>query len=408
TNIVERLEKVGVFCPLLSRETYAGTLGGLVAENAFTCASITHGDTRLWVEGIRIVLDDGKEYTIEEGVPPTGRLLEIYTNLSNYLEHESGNIHASVNKMIDSTSGYNIWNRAVGQRQLIDLLVGSEGTLGIVTAITLRVVPLIKHSYTLSCGVNTIADIHHAKKIYRNFDVDSLSLFDTSMLALSSLDDQKKLPAHIKKNNTRYILSGLFIRKQDEVAHHMVKSCGNKLIPLSKEIFVETGTSWVEEEHLFVKKTLHRHLARVGDFACITTLDSIATKEDANEKLTDELSQLITSYGYTQIFGTQASLTHVSLLFFADTITRQGRQHLEGFLKEASHIIMMYKGSITGGNGDGLVRTPYMETSSDAHMRNVFLYIQRLFDPEQIFNSGKKTFVTTTAIEHYLHNKASN
>jgi FAD/FMN-containing dehydrogenase len=336
-------------------------------------------------------------------VQPTGRLLEIYTNLSKYLEHESQNINASANKHIDGTTGYNIWNHSIGQRQLLDLLVGSEGTLCIITQVTLRVIPLPLHSYTLSCGINTFTDLERAKSAYRMSGVDSLTVFDRKLLSLTSLDEQKVLPPHIKKSNSQFILSGIFYRKQDEFAHHAVKSCGNKLTTLSKEIFVETGTVSVEQENAFRRYAIASHLTRAKDFSCITTLDGIAVDESENEKLAEEIDILLTSCGYTPLLGTNASLSLSSFIFFADTRTRQGRKDLAFCLARAARIVQMHKGAMTSGNGDGIIRTPYMDASSDRHTLNIFSYIQRLFDPEQLFNGGKKTFITNSAIEHYLH-----
>jgi FAD/FMN-containing dehydrogenase len=401
---VERLEKVGVYCPLLSIDTYNKTLGGLIAENRTTHASLSHGDTRLWVQGVDILLDNGEEHHLEEGSPLSGRLFEIYSNLAPYLNQESGNIQASHNTQSQTTTGYNIWNRTVGMRQLLDIIVGSEGTLGIITSATIRVVPFVKHVYTLSCGVNTLEESVRAKKIYRDFAVDSLSMFDTRLLSLATLEEQRSLPELFKKTDAAFILSGTFIKKQEDLAHHAVKMCGEKLSGLSKNVFVEAGNTLIAEQESFLASTCINYATRSGELTCIRTLDSIAVPENMYLEFADELSALTTSYGYMHLLGSLGSLGHVSLLIFADISSRAGRTTLENFIHEACTCIQRYKGSLTGGNGDGIIRTPYMIISSDRHMLNVFTYIQRLFDPEQVFNSGKKTFITNAAITHFIRN----
>lgn len=402
SQAVERLEKVGVYCPLLSIDSHKKTFGGLVAENTSTHASITHGDTRLWVQGIDVILDNGEEHHLEEGSPISGRLLEIYSNLAPYISQESGNIQASHNKLSQTTSGYNLWNQAVGARQLIDIIVGSEGTLGIITSVVLRVVPLHKHTYTLSCGVNTLADFVKAKEVYRACAVDSLSVFDMKILSLATLEEQRAIPEHIKKSSSQYILSGAFIRKQDELAHHAVKTCGEKLSALSNNIFVETGNTILKQQEDAMKMICTSYAQKSGERSLIATLDCVAIPETNHLAFLEDISSVMTSSGYFYALGTPGSLAHGSFIFFADTTSREGRSSLEMFLIDACACIQKHKGAITGGNGDGIIRTPYMIISSDQHMLNVFKYIQRLFDPEQIFNSGKKTFITNAAIAHYI------
>lgn len=407
-SVAERLEKIGVFCPLLSKETYEGTVGGLVSLNASTCSLLSHGETRLWVEGLRVVLDDGKEYEIREGLPPTGRLLEIYTNLSSYIEHDLPNMRASMNSRNDSTSGYNVWGHSIGQRKLLDIIVGSEGTLCVITAVTLRILPLVKHAQTLMISIRDNDSLKRTEDLLCTLGADSVFLFDTRLLALAPLDDQSKLPLQIRNTSSRYVLSATFIRKTMELAHGAAESCKKKLLPISAEISTEEGMRHVSEELSFIEKAFALHLARTKDLSRITTLDSVTVDESSSAALLNDISSLIDSYGYINMLGCIASPRHVSIIFFAETTTREGRLRLNRCLEEAVGIIKRYGGSLTGGNGDGIIRTPYIEASTDKHMRNAFSYIQRLFDPEQIFNIGKKTFYTTEAIEHYLHRKASN
>ena len=70
------------------------------------------------------------------------------------------------------------------------------------------------------------------------------------------------------------------------------------------------------------------------------------------------------------------------------------RPGLAKLLDELTHkiydLVLSYKGSITGEHNDGLVRTPYVEKMFGNEMYALFLELKSIFDPQNIFNPGKK------------------
>jgi D-lactate dehydrogenase (cytochrome) len=110
-------------------------VGGIVATNAAGAATFKYGATRSWVDGLTVVLADGSVLDIERGATiahPDGyfeldlldRLVRVPVSLYRLPQ---------VSKL---SAGYH----AAPRMDLIDLFVGSEGTLGIVTEVLLRVV----------------------------------------------------------------------------------------------------------------------------------------------------------------------------------------------------------------------------------------------------------------------------
>jgi D-lactate dehydrogenase (cytochrome) len=111
--------------------TFTGaTAGGVVATNAAGAATFKYGSTRPWVEGITVVLADGSVLTLSRGdVVATGQVLEI----AGRRVPVPGYSLPSVPKV---SAGY----FAAPAMDAIDLFIGSEGTLGIITDISFRVV----------------------------------------------------------------------------------------------------------------------------------------------------------------------------------------------------------------------------------------------------------------------------
>ena len=129
----EALAEVGAWFP--PAPTFTGaTAGGIVATNAAGAATFKYGSTREWVTALRVVLADGTLLDVERGahVAVAGAL---------HVPRRNGSVAVPVPRyhmpaVAKRSAGYH----AEPGMDLIDLFIGSEGTLGVVTRVTLRVI----------------------------------------------------------------------------------------------------------------------------------------------------------------------------------------------------------------------------------------------------------------------------
>lgn len=129
--IQDTLAKHGAWFP--PTPTFTGAFaGGIVATNAAGAATFRHGPVRPWVQSLTVVLADGSELAIHRGeTRATGHRLRVTTT--------RGTIDVPVPSylmpgVVKRSAGYH----AEPDMDLIDLFIGSEGTLGIVTTVTFR------------------------------------------------------------------------------------------------------------------------------------------------------------------------------------------------------------------------------------------------------------------------------
>ncbi|MPY90127.1 MAG: FAD-binding protein [Luteitalea sp.] len=117
--------------------TFSGaTVGGTVATNAAGAATFKYGSTRDWVRGLRVVLASGDVLELERN--------QVMADDQGVFEIETGRgslrVKVPTYRMPDvpkCSAGY----YARPGMDVVDLFVGSEGTLGVITEVTLRVVP---------------------------------------------------------------------------------------------------------------------------------------------------------------------------------------------------------------------------------------------------------------------------
>lgn len=140
----EAIEPKGLLFPPDPTETSA-SIGGMAACNASGAVSFHYGPTRNWVDSIRVVLSDGDVLTIRRGeYTAQGRAFSLQSEGGRTIE---GTLPGYVMPDVKSAAGY----YAADDMDLIDLLIGSEGTLGIITEIALRLIsrPAAIHGLTV-------------------------------------------------------------------------------------------------------------------------------------------------------------------------------------------------------------------------------------------------------------------
>jgi D-lactate dehydrogenase (cytochrome) len=147
-SLQRSLAAAGLYYPPVP--TYDGAfVGGTVATNAAGAATFRHGPTRNWVDGITVVLANGEVLEVERG--------QVWASADGWFTIESSDGAAirvpvptySMPRVAKLSAGY----FAAPGMDLIDLFIGSEGTLGIVVEAVLRVVPLPRRIVALvSCA----------------------------------------------------------------------------------------------------------------------------------------------------------------------------------------------------------------------------------------------------------------
>jgi len=134
TDVRAAVEPCELLFPPDPTETSA-SIGGMVACNASGAMSFRYGPTRNWVDGLRMVLSDGDILAIKRGEHRAfGRFFAMPTVSGRTIE---GVLPGCTMPRVKSAAGYYV----ADDMDLIDLLIGSEGTLGIITEIRLKLMP---------------------------------------------------------------------------------------------------------------------------------------------------------------------------------------------------------------------------------------------------------------------------
>lgn len=125
-------------------------IGGMVANNAGGEKSLIYGKTDRYVKAVKMVLSDGVEHTFKpqsgaqlvKKLAETGVEGDIYRKVYSLVTENAQLIDKSKPKVSKNSTGYNVWGVWDGQTfDLTKLIVGSQGTLGIITEVTFQLIP---------------------------------------------------------------------------------------------------------------------------------------------------------------------------------------------------------------------------------------------------------------------------
>ncbi len=416
--------KHGALMPSYPASRELCTVGGMVANNSGGEKSLEYGKVKDFVQELRVVFSDGREYTVR---PLTKAQLDkkiaqkdfegnIYKHIYDLCETHYDAIKAARPKVTKNSMGYNlweVWDRNSGVFDLTKLIVGSEGTLGFVTDITYRLVPHRPHSGLLVLFMRDIKDLgelipkvlEHKPATFESFDDKTLWLsirFMPSFLKMlgvkrfirllfSLIPDGLQLLRGIPKLILMIEFNGeteTEVREKIKALHRQLKTYRARY-----EIngFEEDPTEGKSEKFWVMRRQSFQLLrSKVKDKHTAPFIDDLIVSPPYLVEFLPKIQKIIKKY---KLFATIAGHMgdgnfHIIPLMKIEEPSERAK--LLPAMKEVNTLVLRYHGSLSGEHNDGLVRGPWLEQQFGAAMLGLFREVKDIFDPQHIFNPHKK------------------
>ncbi|MEN9337755.1 MAG: hypothetical protein RIQ41_69 [Candidatus Parcubacteria bacterium] len=385
-DLREKLSSWGMEVPVLAHEDSNATIGGMVATKSATQYSFYAGTIREWIEGITVVVDSGEEHHIQDGVTPSGRLLGIYQAIFPLLSEASPILRASRREQSDDATGYSLWNTSIGPRQLIDQLVGSEGTLAIITSITLRVVPKKKYSDILLLPIPHISKLESSISIAKHHQAEGLFLFDATYAKLVDNLHPNLLPKDLA--NMPYFLLVTLRGNDEELLRKNLTTLSKALDSLETVHTLDETKAQKLSSNSFLHSLFKDYTK--GTQAIATSCEGIIVGNHVYADCIHDLDTQASISGRPYIITGYAGSGHISLSTSFDIQSVSYETDLQEYREQMFSVAASYKGGISAVSGDGLERTSSLHSVYNESTRAVFKRIKEAWDPLSIFNPSKK------------------
>jgi glycolate oxidase len=347
TEFYAAIESAGFFFPPHPGDESA-TIGGVVAANAGGSRAVKYGVTRNFVRGIEVVMADGT-------------ILDIG------------------GKLMKSSTGYS----------LLNLLIGSEGTLGIITRATINLVPPPEAMYTLVVPYNSLADaIKSVPDILRSRIVPiAVEFIEDAPIRITEEFINKRWPAKEASAHLMIILEGASEEELLKAAEKVSDICvSNNAI----DVFVadekqKQRTILEIRSHLY--EALRTHMLESLDI-CVPRA-SIADFVNATHALDPEFDAWLPVYGHAADGNVHV---HPMNARWSGGVWKELPDWKSKYptIRDRVHALgKQFNGIISGEHGIGLVKREYMEEFLGSAQVEIMRGIKKLFDPNGILNPGK-------------------
>lgn len=355
------------------------TMGGMAAANAAGAHTLAFGATRAWVVAIECVFADGTRAEVRRGAPDPA-----VPAIARFREAAAAAITATGPATRKDSSGYALPEFA-RSGDLVDLLVGSEGTLAIFTALELALLPLPgATSSVLGAFPSLDAAVAAASRAAASGAV-ACELLDRTFLEVAASGG--KLPA---------VAAGAEAVLLAEVEGGDAADAAGVAQRL-RAIFADAGATAVElaldpaAEHALweLRHAASPILARVDP--ALRSMQFIEDGAVPVERLPDYVRgvRAILARHATRgvIFG-HAGDGHAHVNPLVDVSGAGWRERVRAILDEQVALVGSLHGTLAGEHGDGRLRTPMLGATHDAATLASYAAVKRAFDPEGVLNPG--------------------
>jgi len=344
-DIHREVEALGLFYPPDPASLDSCSIGGNIAENAGGPRAIKYGVTRNYVCGLEAVLPSGEIVTMG-------------------------------GKFVKNVTGYD----------LIQLLLGSEGTLAVITKVILRLLPLPPVRVDLLVPFNDFrAASQSVSDIIKSRIVPTALEFmgKDSILAVEALTE-KEIPFH------------------DAEAHLLVTIDGNKQAAVEAEyekigeICLDNGAQDVlvadnprlRDKLWEARRLIIEALQHMSPEGIMDTQDLVVPRAKIPELLS-RIKEIAEKHAMNIVCFGHAGDGNVHVNVIKDVPEEKWKAKKEPLVEEMYRAALALGGSITGEHGIGLTRKQFLPLAADGRQIELMRKIKEVFDPQDILNPGK-------------------
>ncbi len=355
SDLNAELAELGFVFPPDPGSSHSCTIGGMVIANASGQRAIKYGATRDYVLGLEVVL-------------PTGEIINMGT------------------RTLKNASGL----------QLARLMVGSEGTLGLVTQITLKVIPIPKET---ASAVATFATLDDAARtvgavISAPIIPARMEFMDKTCIQAINRAQGMDLP-----EVEAMLLIGSDGRP--EAVEEEIKAI-SEICRKEGALSVEHTTDGAEEEKLWAaRKAMIPSLSKLKDgWVCVMLADDMAVPMSKLPETVKAFHAIAEKYGiYIPTYG-HAGDGNLHTKVVMDPMSKEHWEAVEKAVTEVYDVVLSVGGTTSGEHGTAISKAPFLHKEKGPAHIEAMKAIKTALDPNGIMNPHKMMGWTGSFITH--------
>ncbi|MGH7508959.1 MAG: FAD-binding oxidoreductase [Gemmatimonadales bacterium] len=365
------------------------TLGGMVSTNAAGAKSVRYGSVRRWVQGLSLVTADGESVSLRRGsggrIPADSAALARFESDAAPALHNASELIASrFPRTRKNSSGYAL-DAYLASGDVLELLIGAEGTLGVITGIEWRLDAVPTHRAGLRVSLSSLDHLGKVVAALNHCEPSALELLDRTFLDL--LEAGSLAAAGLAPGSEAILLVELERGDRGRLKRD-VDGAAAAVRPWADS--TAAAFSLPEAERLWSIRHAaspilaglpeDRRSLQVIEDACVP-LDAMGEYISLVRRAGAERHLSVVMFGHAG-----DGHVHVNLL---PQLARPGwESDVASLLEEVTEAVVRLGGTPSGEHGDGRLRSATLGRVYGADIVELFHRVKRAFDPLGILNPG--------------------
>lgn len=416
-KIQQTLHTHGRFLPPYPASLDYSTIGGAVGNNSAGEKSIKYGATREFVKRLRVVLANGE-------VIETGRLSKRELNKKKGLTSFEGEVYRQLDGLITdnwdliqnsklpvskNAAGYELVSvkQKDGSFDLTPLLVGSQGTLGVVTEIELETDVYNPNTTLIAAYFDDSSSLAQAVAELAQLRPSAMEVVDDNLLNFLEEHNPNQIRGLVDKPFPHLILLVEFDDLSDRNQKRARKKAAKTLKKFATQHKIEIDEEAKERMWKIRRSTAAVIWQMVGNSKALPVIDDGTVPLERLSEFLEGANMLFDRHRLTAAIWGHAGDGNLHINPFFDLSQVGDRQKVFKVMEEYYNLVLSLGGTTTGEHNDGRLRGPYLPNLYGPDMYEVFRRVKQVFDPYNTLNPGVKIDVTLADIKPLLRHEYS-
>ena len=359
-------------------------IGGMVATNAQGPSSLRYGDMHGAVRALEVVTADGQLAALSRTDNRSSSIRAFERFQSDVLDE----IMTGPDRIVDryprttkNSAGYAL-DRFIETGNLIDIVIGSEGSLVFVTEAELELHPIPPFSGSALLALSDLTALPEVVAAVKELEPSAIELLDRTILSVS-----EGIFSALPPECEAVLLVKLESFEDKAIPAHLERL---EQLGLHQILTVDTGIGPVQEQRLWqirrnASVALHRLPEQIRSLQIIedgcVPLPALGEYIEGVRRIASDSGTQIAAFGH-------AGDGHLHVNALADPDTPGFEMRMSRLLSDVTDLLLSLGGTPSGEHGDGRIRTPLLSRVYGQDIVELFARVKKAFDPAGILNPG--------------------
>ena len=376
------------------------SVGGGIGNNSCGSHSVIYGKTSDHVLELDVVLADGSEARFSNLSPSrlenrlSGNSLEsrIYRRIPEIARQHSDEIASRYPNIMRRVSGYNLDQFQNGDNvNLSQMLVGSEGTLGVITEAKINLVPTPRATALAIAHFDSLGEACDATPTILEHSPAAVELVGEMLLERTRTSPTFSRRMTFVNGQPGAILVVEFTGDTPAEAADRARKLKENLARRRLGYDCITILDGAGQANVWAvrKAGLGLLMSVRGDAKPIPFVEDTAVDPEHLGRFVRRFDEIVGNHGTTAGYYGHASVGCLHIRPLVSLKTQDGLDTMTSIASEIADLVQEFGGSLSGEHGDGIVRGVWTEKMFGPKIYDAFRQVKQAFDPDGIMNPGK-------------------